>query len=107
MEGGIWGLCLGLGCPVPRWLQLLECRSLPSRLPPLPSPEKAAASSFCLSRVCQCLLWGAGSMTAPESCVEQRGQNSNSCKEGPPQTPNFQRHTDQKAENTASVLLQT
>lgn len=46
MEGGIWGLCLGQGCPVSRWLQLLECRSLPNRLPPLPRLEKAEASSF-------------------------------------------------------------
>lgn len=72
MGRGIWALCLDLACPVPHWLQLLERRSLPSRLPPPPSPEKAADPSFCLSRLCQCLLPGARSMTAPESRTEQR-----------------------------------
>ena len=58
MGRGIWALCLDLGCPVPHWLQLLECRSLPSCLPPPPSPEKAADPSFCLSRLCRCLSLG-------------------------------------------------
>lgn len=47
-------------------------------------------------------------MPAPESPVERRGQHLTGCTEGPPQTLNFQRLTDQKAkENAASVLLQT
>ena len=46
--------------------------------PPAASPqplEKARDSPFCLSRAYRCLLWGARSMMAPESCMEQRGQN--------------------------------
>lgn len=41
-----------------------------------PQPlEKAQDSPFCLSWAYRCLLWGACSMMAPESCMEQRGQN--------------------------------